>query len=81
MTLAVEDNPLPCATLVANADIWSKIAEVPLARNFLKLYTSHRQQRQQTEPLIEVELADGSPVQEVADVAPDVETPRGEGVA
>jgi hypothetical protein len=66
---------------VANADIWPKIAEVPLARNFPKLYNFHRQQRQQTEPLIEVELADGSPVQEVADVAPDGETPRGEGVA
>ena len=76
VTLAVDDHHLPCAPIVANADTSPKTAEVRLARKHQKLSTSHQQQRQQTEPPTEAELADGSPVQNAA-----VKTPRGDGGA
>ena len=81
VTRVVEANHFPCATTVANADTSPKIAEVRLTRNPLKLSSSYQQQREQTEPHTEMELADGSPVQEAADLAPTVETRRGKGVA
>ena len=76
MTLAVEGTHLPFATIVEIADTSPRTVGVHLACNHLRLFISIKPPHQQTEPSTDVELADGSPVQEDA----DVETPSGDGV-
>ena len=83
-TASIKDHPRPrghhATTLVIEANPNPWIAEVHLASQHRRLYTSPQTKHQQLEPLTEAELADEFQASVDADVAPDGETPRCEGL-